>query len=99
MPDLVRNKVTGKVGVVGVDPYGIAGPGEIIVSFENARDPNPLLGNGYPRDDWEPVDADDVSPYYREKYGARTRAQHEAEMRELSAQAMRTHRLMQQYEY
>ena len=65
---LVRHKQTGKVGFVGIDPYKIRGPGEIVVSFSRATDDAPMLGRGTPKIEWEEVQPQNVSRWYRRKY-------------------------------
>ena len=64
----MRQKSTGRIGIIGVDPYGIRSHGEIIVSFAPATDSNRYLGNGYPRKQFERVDEKDLTRYYRKKY-------------------------------
>ena len=66
---LVKESATGRVGFIGVDPYGIRGHGEIIVSFSKITEPNAHLGHGYPSDDFVFVEPHQVSSYYRKKYG------------------------------
>ncbi len=68
MTQLVKVKATGKLGIVGCDPYQICGDGEIIVSFSRATDPDPNIGNGFALDDLVFVTPDQVSRYSRRKY-------------------------------
>lgn len=67
----VRQKSTGRVGFIGVDPYCVCAEGEIPVSFAPATDPNRFLGNGCPRRDFKYIEEKKLSRYYRKKYGVR----------------------------
>lgn len=69
----VRQISTGKVGLIGVDPYQIRGPGEIIVTFENAKSENALLGHASPHTDFEVISPTEMTPYQRQKYGIKLR--------------------------
>jgi hypothetical protein len=64
----VRHKLTGKYGVSGVDPYGICGPGEFIVTFSKSGDSDAWLGDGVPLKDWEVVPKEDTPQRIRKRF-------------------------------
>lgn len=94
---LVKHKSTGEVGVIGVDPFGIRGSGEIIVSFFHHKDPDPLLGSAYPRDEFEKVQPEEVSPHYRKRYGVKTKEEQEREIQERRIKAEKTMAMMEAF--
>ncbi len=65
----LRNKTSGKWGVSGLDPYGIRGEGEVIITFStDPTNPDGWLGNGYPATEWEVVAKEQVPPEIREQF-------------------------------
>ena len=69
MPQLLREKATGRIGFASeIDPYGIRASGEIMVSFSPIKSPDAYVGGAYPRGQFEEVTPEEVPPHIRRKY-------------------------------
>lgn len=64
----VRRKSDGTYGVTGLDPYGICADNEIVVTFSNAGDRDPWLGNGYPVGDWQVIPIEEVPDEVKKRF-------------------------------